>query len=261
MSSFITDFYSPTKPSAGSSSASGKASTSQQQQQQQQNTDPAFLSFVWDTLVNQEDVHVGVLSLLAAVPKEEELEEEEEDSQNGDDDEENEEEESSPKLKGKGKAKAKAPKAKRKKKARDVGKDEGTHHFEVLADEKAAWSRDKLMEEFGDTLRIAVGPDTAWTAITGSSMRVSLFVAEPCAPRGTEADSRLTAALAAQLAHSTRLRHARDCLPRPRRWSDHRDHRQGLGHRPEERLPLYSRRRQPRHCVSSRVALLLDSGR
>lgn len=75
----------------------------------------------------------------------------------------------------KGKGKNRAPAPKRKKKAKDIGK-QGTHQLERIEGERRGWSREKLIETYGQGLRISVGDETAWAAITGSSMRVSSLI-------------------------------------------------------------------------------------
>ncbi|ORY86011.1 hypothetical protein BCR35DRAFT_302649 [Leucosporidium creatinivorum] len=174
LSSFIQDFYA----TPSSSTDTPLATTSSSSQPAQQNTDPAFLSFVWDTLLGQEDVHVGVLTPIKSEEKEEDpepaAEEEEGSSRPGTPAPTSEQEaDEGPQYKGnasKGRGKNKLAIPKRKKKAKDIGK-QGTHQLELIEGERKAWSREKLVETYGEALRIAVGAETAWVAITGSSMR------------------------------------------------------------------------------------------
>lgn len=97
---------------------------------------------------------------------------------NADGEEDAKEDSPGPSTAAKGKGKSPAVPKKRKKKARDVGRTGHTHTLVVLDDEKRSWSREQLVQEYGADLRIAVDSETAWAAITGSSMRVSA-VASP----------------------------------------------------------------------------------
>lgn len=146
---------------------------------------------MWDTLVAQEDVHVGVLSTVASKPKVDRVDEEQKeetpatmavDGATGEEGEQPVEGSPAPSAsstadKGKGKAKEDDKKGK-KKKGKGSGEEQvATHEFRVLKGEEKEESRESLLERYGEDLRIAVGAQTAWIAITGSSMRVSPVVA------------------------------------------------------------------------------------
>ncbi|GEM11478.1 B-block binding subunitof TFIIIC family protein [Rhodotorula toruloides] len=124
-----------------------------------QRVDNAFLSFVWDALLSQPGVRVGVLSQLAAPaagePKIEDLTNQDSAPPAGD--EEGEE--------------AKASKGKGKKKAIERKPQGPTHEVRILEGDEREEGSTSLQERYGDSLRILAGEETAWVAITGSHAR------------------------------------------------------------------------------------------
>ncbi|KAI5477638.1 B-block binding subunit of TFIIIC family protein [Pseudohyphozyma bogoriensis] len=119
--------------------------------------DEQFISFVWDTLVQLEEVRVAVLSANeddAAEDKDDAEKDEEMEMEDEDDDEDG------PKKKNKGKGKAKAKVA-----------QAPTFELNEVSDEERYLGRDVLVDKYGDKLRIAVSPEETWAAITGSHAR------------------------------------------------------------------------------------------
>ena len=158
LAAFIADFY------ARSSSASGTALD--------QLVDDSFVSFVWDALVAEPDVRIGVLSAIpgpAADP--------EHDARpdgispaldvDGDGDGDGDVKPSSSPAKGKGKGKGKGKRAKADRKPAGP-----THALRILDDAERALGRDALQDLYGDQLRIVASEETARVAITGSHARV-----------------------------------------------------------------------------------------
>lgn len=208
LDSFIFDYFKENGISTSHNAAIASSSTSNGQQQR---IDPAFLSFVWDMLVAEEDVRVGVLRkpggrlAHARTPtpeptpvvdqKGEDTEiksegaaseagerpqasgSEQQQEQPSQDDaaaEQSDQSAARPQAKTKGKKKYTADrKGKGKAKDRSPSTDDADLEMHELDDEQRHWSRDKLMETYGQDLMIAVGEQTAWVALTGSSMRVS----------------------------------------------------------------------------------------
>jgi hypothetical protein len=159
LSTFVRDYFHSALAVADPSSPSSSSLLPPAPQQQHQNTDPAFLSFVWNTLLRQDDVHVGVLSRIGVEGSGDEGNKESEQGQV-------EPAAATEDVKGKGKAKVKT--------AKTGAKDQpATHSLRLLDNDEKAIPREELLEKYGENLRIAAGEQTAWTAITGSPMRVS----------------------------------------------------------------------------------------
>lgn len=102
-----------------------------------QNTDEAFLSYVWKTLTQEEEIRVGVVELVA--PKAEE---------------ENQDE-----VKPTQRKQPAPPPA--------------THAIRVLDAEETKLGRERLMEIYGVNLRMSVTPEVALIGLTGSHINVS----------------------------------------------------------------------------------------
>ncbi|BGP35225.1 hypothetical protein JCM10296v2_007057 [Rhodotorula toruloides] len=124
-----------------------------------QRVDDAFLSFVWDALISQPGVRVGVLSQLAA-PAGEEPKVEDQGNQDG-----------APPAEGKDAEDAKTAKGKGKKKKIERKAQGPTHQVRVIEGDEREEGRAALQERYGDNLRILAGEETAWVAITGSHAR------------------------------------------------------------------------------------------
>ncbi|SCV73019.1 BQ2448_6944 [Microbotryum intermedium] len=138
----LTSFIREASSRAISFDPSSAASTSQARQV----IDDAFVSYVWSVLTAQEDVHVGVLENVAETAPQ--LAPVQAASTS-----------SSPKKKGKAKIEDAPP----------------THVMRYL--DNTTLSRDELIERHGSDLRIVVGAETAWLAITGSSTRPTSLTA------------------------------------------------------------------------------------
>ncbi|GAA5926196.1 hypothetical protein JCM1841_001152 [Sporobolomyces salmonicolor] len=148
LAKFVSYFYSTHAPSSSSSNdpSSSSASTTQQ------TVDDAFLRFIWDTLVNQPDVRVGLLTALPAPPP---LPEPAHAGSNADNDDD-EEDSKSRKTKKKAPPKPKGP----------------THEMRILGEDEGREGRDALVQRYGEEgLRVVAGAETAWAAITGSHAR------------------------------------------------------------------------------------------
>lgn len=148
----------------------------------QQKIDPAFLSFVWDTLVAQNDVHVGVLKSVETrmsprIDTPADVNDDDTASATAQGDLVLKQEDTSGNESAASASKASASKkGKQKSKAGATHTEtstDATHDWHALQHEERTWSREKLIEKYGNDLRVAVGAETAWIAITGSSMRVS----------------------------------------------------------------------------------------
>lgn len=134
MNSFVATYYTPaatTGPGPILKSSSQKL-------------DNDFLTYVWNRLIEQDEVRIAVI---------EAIEEEEK---------ENEESVEDAPKKGKGKAKAKIA--------------EPTECLRNLTEEELETGKDALVEKFGNDLRIVTSEDATWAAITGSHERVSLIL-------------------------------------------------------------------------------------
>ncbi|GAA6046816.1 hypothetical protein JCM3770_005657 [Rhodotorula araucariae] len=146
---FIADFYART--------ASSSATL--------QLVDDAFLAFVWDTLLAEPDVRVGVLTAVtAATPNSEGTPEAgPSTAAAGDADADSEGQ--------RGDKPSKAPRAKRRKIERKA--QVATHEMRILGHEERAEGCSALQTRYGSDLRILVSEETAWVAITGSHTRIS----------------------------------------------------------------------------------------
>lgn len=166
LAAFIADFY------ARSSSASGTALD--------QLVDDSFVSFVWNALVAEPDVRIGVLSAIPGPAAADPVHDARPDGTSpaldtdnglplpaldGDGDGDADVKPSSSAAKGKGKGKGKRAKAERK----PAGP---THALRILDDAERALGRDALQDLYGDQLRIVASEETARVAITGSHARV-----------------------------------------------------------------------------------------
>ena len=131
LDSFVTAYYDTTS-SAGQGPIL-KSST--------QKLDSHFLTYVWNRLIEQEEIRIAVIEPIDP-------------SENGSVEPE--------KLKkGKGKAKAKVV--------------ESTERLRDLTEEEIESGKEFLVEKFGEDLRIVTSGDATWAAITGSHERVSSF--------------------------------------------------------------------------------------
>lgn len=128
-----------------------------------QRVDDAFLSFVWDALLSQPGVRVGILSELAA-PAAEEPKVEDQGDQDG----------APPAGEGEGEE-AKIAKGKGKRKKIERKPQGPTHEVRIIEGDEREEGRAALQERYGDNLRILAGEETAWVAITGSHARVRPF--------------------------------------------------------------------------------------
>lgn len=139
MDNFVSDFYSPHRSSSSSTSSISPPL---------QNVDETFLSFVWNILIEQDDLNIGTIQ---AINNNDDSEHE--GSNNGD---------QKPQIdKGKGKKKAVAT---------------SSHALVALSKEEVQLGRRALKEKHGENLRIMATPDVAWTALTTSHIRVSCSV-------------------------------------------------------------------------------------
>jgi hypothetical protein len=142
LKSFIDDFYQPARSSTSTHVP--------------QNADHDFLLFVWNTLLQQEGVSVGILRELKGKEKEE-----------GEDDSDEE---------GEGEE-AEGSKAKRVAMRTSKMKVlEPTHELVAIEGEARDVGMDELIEEHGAQLRISVASEMVWKAITGSFTRVSIYI-------------------------------------------------------------------------------------
>ncbi|BGP51552.1 hypothetical protein JCM10450v2_007498 [Rhodotorula kratochvilovae] len=149
---FIADFYARN----ASSSSSGTGDDGRLQL-----VDDAFLSFVWDTLLAEPDVRVGVLTAITGAAEDDDGTPEAGPSaanaaEGGDGDEEDK-----PK---------KTPGKRRKIERKAQGP---THEMRILGDEERAEGCAALQARYGDELRVLAAEETAWVAITGSHTRLS----------------------------------------------------------------------------------------
>ncbi|GAA5923267.1 hypothetical protein JCM3775_007487 [Rhodotorula graminis] len=164
LAAFIADFY-----ARSSSSSAGGAPL-------EQLVDDSFVSFVWDALVAEPDVRIGVLSAIdapAAAHAEPQAGPSTADASpaldaaDGQPDDANADDgdadvkPAKPKAKGKGKTKAQR---------QPVGP---THELRILDDQERALGRDALHDLYGAALRIVASEETARVAITGSHARIS----------------------------------------------------------------------------------------
>ncbi|GAA5904464.1 hypothetical protein JCM8208_004200 [Rhodotorula glutinis] len=155
LAAFIADFY-----ARSSSSSSGGTAL-------EQLVDDSFVSFVWDALVAEPDVRIGVLSAIP-VPADE-VEPQAGPSSAaaspapGADNDDNADDNKPTKGKGKAKAKSKAQR-------QPAGP---THDLRILDDNERALGRDALQDLYGAALRIVASEETARVAITGSHARIS----------------------------------------------------------------------------------------
>ncbi|GAA6011482.1 hypothetical protein JCM10207_002634 [Rhodosporidiobolus poonsookiae] len=166
LADLISQFYAsaPAFPSSSASTSTTPASFGPATQL----VDDAFVGFVWDTLVQQDDVRVGVLSPIAAPAEEEGGEKREDgDAEGAKKDEDGEEEQDKA---GKGKGKAVASKRVRKKPLKAMGP---THEMRFLDGAEREEGRERLVEKYGENVRVLVGEETAWAAITGSHTKIS----------------------------------------------------------------------------------------
>ncbi|BGP19943.1 hypothetical protein JCM10213v2_008074 [Rhodosporidiobolus nylandii] len=165
LSSFVSQFYASQSSSAG---AGG------------QTVDAAFLAYVWEQLVQQEDVRVGVLRPVMKGEGEGEADADGEGGAEAEAEAEAEADEgegdagpSSSAAKQKGKKKPAAPKTgKGAGKAKGKAGPKATHEMHLLPPEEACLPLAELEEQHGEgNLRVCVGEETAWVAITGSYAR------------------------------------------------------------------------------------------
>ncbi|KAM0786068.1 hypothetical protein ACM66B_006879 [Microbotryomycetes sp. NB124-2] len=128
-----------------------------------QNVDHAFMAFVWNTLAHEQDVRVGYLGQ----PPAEGADDDEDDEMDQDEHERDDDDTSDAGKKKKMKQKKGKGKQKDKKPKKVVGP------FEDLDDDERQLPHTDLLEKYGDNLRVAADPESAWQAITGSSGRPS----------------------------------------------------------------------------------------
>ncbi|GAA5869579.1 hypothetical protein JCM1840_004467 [Sporobolomyces johnsonii] len=151
LAKFVAHFYSTHAPS--SSSSSNDPSSSSSASTIQQTVDDAFLGFIWDTLVDQPDVRVGLLTALPAPPLSPEPAHAEPNAEDDDDDEED-------------------IKPRKKKKKAPLKPKGPTHEMRILGEDEGREGRDALVQRYGEEgLRVVAGAETAWAAITGSHAR------------------------------------------------------------------------------------------
>ncbi|KAK4704007.1 hypothetical protein P7C70_g2212, partial [Phenoliferia sp. Uapishka_3] len=146
---------------------------------QPQNTDDTFFAFVWDTLVQQDDLSPAVLqrsgstSEIPGVGDAADGEADQEGNEVGED----QAQASKSIVKGKGKEKQEPEPAKNT--SRGKGKKAGakpsgpvaTHSLRTLKEDEVSLGLSVLREKYGDTLRVTVSPEASWAAITGSHAR------------------------------------------------------------------------------------------
>ncbi|GAA5870532.1 hypothetical protein JCM3774_003701 [Rhodotorula dairenensis] len=138
-----------------------------------QKVDDAFITFVWNALIDLPDVRIGVFSKLEshdtsaakenAVQKTDPAKRDEDAlmeaaDQTGDGDD------TAPEASGSGK---------RKKKKIERKLEGPTHEMRILPAAERELGREALMEKYGDRLRVLSGEETTWVAITGSHLRPS----------------------------------------------------------------------------------------
>lgn len=124
-----------------------------------QKVDDAFVSFVWNALVDQPDVRVGVLSKIGTAGQDAPADGS---GQTGADAEMVDADDAEESAKKKGKKK------------KIERKPEGpTHEMRILDNDERDLGRNSLVDKYGAQLRVLTGEETAWVAITGSHARVS----------------------------------------------------------------------------------------
>ena len=180
LADFIKQFYSRAAAGGGgtstesplpasTSTAVGSKSTAARTQK----IDDAFVTFVWNALIDLPDVRVGVLSKIEkpaadadadadAAPKKPFAGQDEDtpmaETPGADD---------AAAAEMNGPAKGKRKKIERKAQG-------PTHEMRILPAEERELGRDALAEKYGDQLRVLSGEETTWVAITGSHLRVRL---------------------------------------------------------------------------------------
>lgn len=179
LADFIKQFYSRAAGGGGTTESPPLASTSTTAKSKStaahtQKIDDAFVTFVWNALIDLPDVRVGVLSKIekpadadaaaAAAPPKKRSAGQDEDTPMaetpGADDDAAAAEMNEP-------AKGKRKKIERKAQG-------PTHEMRILPAEERELGRDALAEKYGDQLRVLSGEETTWVAITGSHLRVRL---------------------------------------------------------------------------------------
>ncbi|GAA5989786.1 hypothetical protein JCM10908_002322 [Rhodotorula pacifica] len=184
LAEFIEQFYSRNAAAGGVGNSEPVASTSTSTAAtpvpgsitaRAQKIDDAFITFVWNAIVELPDVRVGVLSKLdkpgtaAATTAKDNANGIKQDAGGGGDKDgdapmQQQEGDDVPEP-------SDVAKGKRKKIERKV---EGpTHEMRILPAEERELGRDALVEKYGDKLRVLSGEETTWVAITGSHLRPS----------------------------------------------------------------------------------------
>lgn len=167
LADFIKQFYSRAAGGGGGTSngdsplaSTSTAAASNSTAARTQKIDDAFVTFVWNALVDLPDVRVGVLNKIEKPAAAAAAAQDEDTPMAG--------------TLGADDAAAaemnEPPKGRRKKIER---KAQGpTHEMRILSAEERELGRDALTEKYGDQLRVLSGEETTWVAITGSHLRV-----------------------------------------------------------------------------------------
>ncbi|GAA5970358.1 hypothetical protein JCM3765_000362 [Sporobolomyces pararoseus] len=169
LASFISDFYSTHSAKASSSSTPPTL----------QQVDETFLTFIWNTLVDQPDVRVGLLKNLETPQPEPEPEPEPEPSTSSKPSEvpentnQQEEEDSDLKPTKKPSRKSKPTKTSSSSTAANNNSTAPTHELTLVPSSVASLGYSHLSSVYSSQgeLRVLASPQTAWKAITGSHAR------------------------------------------------------------------------------------------
>lgn len=166
LATFIKDFYSSSQSTSSTSTSTSSANTLPPPQQ----VDDDFLRFIWNTLVEQADVRVGVLTNIPSPPTH--------DSHSGEDQEEEEEEKAIIEEKGEEEEEESdlKPLKKPRRKPPVPAPSLPTHELSLLPSSVSSLPYSQLLLQYPPSLvelRVIASKETAWCAITGSHSKPS----------------------------------------------------------------------------------------